>query len=279
MNTPLAIPAGPGSQPDEEDGAVLEYLEMPRAMATFAMPEIAVADPAADLAPAKAVLAAVRDALDGYRAMRTGISFDLAHMDAANIELIDQVLGSGEVSILLVDGTQMQEAVLAGVWRVRRQQDDGSLIDRIEIAAIPDLVRFATFTGAVESLAAPAEMPDGVYNAPALITEIADKMAALDADTPHVVNLSLLPLSEGDVAFIAATLGKGRTTILSRGYGNCRVSSTLCRNVWWVQYFNSQDALILNSLEVCAVPQVAMAADEDFEDSFERLTEILEVYL
>jgi hydrogenase-1 operon protein HyaF len=169
--------------------------------------------------------------------------------------------------------------VLAGVWRVRRQHEDGSCADHVEGAAIPHLIRFDTFRGAADRLPAPGALPAGVFNAPALITEIDDKLASPALDAPHVVNLSLLPLSEGDVAFIAETLGKGRTTILSRGYGNCRISSTRTRNVWWVQYFNSQDALILNTLEVCAVPQVALAANEDFEDSFYRLAEILEVYL
>jgi hydrogenase-1 operon protein HyaF len=278
MTSPFTLPSGPGSQPGEEDGARLEYMEMPRGMATYHMPEVHLAD-TTDLGPAKRLLAAVRDALDGFKAARTGVSFDLAGMDAANLDLVDQVLGSGEVSIILADGTQMQESVLAGVWRLRQQTPDGGLIDRVEVAAIPDLVRFETFRDAAGSLAAPCELPEGVFNAPALVTEIADKLATPAMDEPHVVNLSLLPLSDGDVAFIADTLGKGRTTILSRGYGNCRVSSTNTRNVWWVQYFNSQDALILNTLEVCAVPQVALAANEDFEDSFFRLSEILEVYL
>lgn len=46
--------------------------------------------------------------------------------------------------------------------------------------------------------------------------------------------------------------------------------------VWWVQYFNSQDALILNTLEIVDVPEVACAAAEDLEDSAEWLTEVLE---
>ncbi|MDX1812887.1 MAG: hydrogenase expression/formation C-terminal domain-containing protein, partial [Gammaproteobacteria bacterium] len=49
-------------------------------------------------------------------------------------------------------------------------------------------------------------------------------------------------------------------------------------NVWWVQYFNSQDTLILNTLEITKVPEVACAGDEDIADSAQRLNEILEVY-
>lgn len=45
-----------------------------------------------------------------------------------------------------------------------------------------------------------------------------------------------------------------------------------------MRYYNSQDTLILNSLEVAKVPDVAMASIEDIHDSIERLKEILEVY-
>jgi hydrogenase-1 operon protein HyaF len=73
-------------------------------------------------------------------------------------------------------------------------------------------------------------------------------------------------------------LGKGTTSILSRGYGTNRITSTMTDKVWWVQYFNSDDTLILNTLEVCEVPSVACAALEDLADSATRLTEILALY-
>jgi hydrogenase-1 operon protein HyaF len=37
------------------------------------------------------------------------------------------------------------------------------------------------------------------------------------------------------------------------------------------------DALILNSIEVVGMPEVALAADEDFTDSIERLREYLDM--
>ena len=64
--------------------------------------------------------------------------------------------------------------------------------------------------------------------------------------------------------------------ILSRGFGNCRVTSTAIRNLWRVQYFNSMQTLILDTIEITRVPEVAMAAGEDLADSRERLIELLE---
>ncbi|WP_028154557.1 hydrogenase expression/formation C-terminal domain-containing protein, partial [Bradyrhizobium japonicum] len=50
------------------------------------------------------------------------------------------------------------------------------------------------------------------------------------------------------------------------------------RNVWSVQFFNSTDNIILDTVEVGGVPIVALAADEDFQDSAGRVQEILEAY-
>ena len=75
--------------------------------------------------------------------------------------------------------------------------------------------------------------PRGVFNAPSILIEIADKGIAYQPGDPvHAINLSLLPLTQEDVTYLGDKLGRGNTVILSRGYGNCRVSSTNTRNVW-----------------------------------------------
>jgi hydrogenase-1 operon protein HyaF len=45
---------------------------------------------------------------------------------------------------------------------------------------------------------------------------------------------------------------------------------------WRVSYFNSQDALILDTVEVTDLPDVACAAPEDLADSHERLADMLQ---
>ena len=89
------------------------------------------------------------------------------------------------------------------------------------------------------------------------------------------MNLSLLPLSAGDSMHLDSQLGAGRVLILSRGYGNCRITNTCVPNTWRLVYFNSQDAVILDTIEVSDMPEVACAAREDLADSAERLTEVL----
>jgi hydrogenase-1 operon protein HyaF len=62
---------------------------------------------------------------------------------------------------------------------------------------------------------------------------------------------------------------------MSRGFGNCRITSTLARDVWRVQYFNSMNTLILDTIEIVAMPEVALAAEEDLADSRVRLADLV----
>lgn len=274
---------GPGSQPTEEDGQQLDYLSMPDEMATYRMPDIDQDLSSPLFAPAQTVLQLLLARLAVYEVKPEQSAIDLYHLDAPNLELINQILGEGEVSIVMhgAYSIRFQESVLAGVWRMQSVDANQQVIsDQLEVAAIPSAIRHNTFHNAQAHLNAdPQNIPDGIMNALPLISELNDNITHhQNGDEAHVINLSLLPQTEQDLAYLAQLLGHGSVTILSRGYGNCRITSSHTRNVWWVQYFNSQDSLILNTLEVTDVPVVACAAAEDIADSHERLREIIAVY-
>jgi len=283
INIPISV-TGPGTQPADADGAEIDILQMPSGMDTYDTPILPEPEEVAGLTASKQRLAELAARLDAWGNERgTAGAIGLEGLDAANRDLVDQVLGEGEVSILF-DGdvrARIQESVLAGVWRVRFVDRSGQVLhDSIEVGEIPGLIAEAAFTGAAAGVDGDvSELPEGVLNAPSLLTELNDKVAAYRPGVEsHVINLTLLPQTEQDLAFLSERLGKGSVTVLSRGYGNCRISSTNTRHVWWVQYFNSQDKNILNTLEITSVPNVACAAPEDIRDSAERLHEILEVY-
>ena len=281
----LGIPVvvEPGSQPADEDGVVLDYMPMPRDVWTYAMPVVPEPEDVEGLDAGIAVLSRIRDVMAAYRAGDEAVVIGLDHLDGDNRQLVDQVLGDGEVSVVYEGMVRAvcQESVLAGAWRVQ-YLDDGDAVERdvVEIGAVPSLVSHAVFGDAKSTLEFDARRaPDGVGNALPILTELADRLSGSGAESePHVINLSLLPCTDQDMEFLVATLGSGPAVILSRGYGNCRATSTGTRFAWWVQYFNSQDTLILNTLELSRVPAVVAAAPEDIEDSRARLDEILEVY-
>jgi hydrogenase-1 operon protein HyaF len=233
-------------------------------------PEVALARPAGlDL------LARILNALRSYRVGDAPWELDLAGLPAPDLDLVDQALGEGEVSVRLAGAQELraQETRLAGIWRVRGARGR----DRIEVADIPRLVRAAAFTGAATQMDLSAPPPTGVMNGRSVLAELnAQVQGWTPGDAPHIVNLTLLPQSPEDLAYLDERLGTGPVTILSRGYGNCRIDATALANCWWVRHYNADERLILNTLEIVDVPAAALAAPEDIEDSAGRLHEILD---
>ena len=265
---------GPGSQAEED---TLDYLPMPKDMRTYRPPVLPEPEELRDRQQLKAWFGGLLDAAARWQPGQAAIRLDMATLAPADRLLIDQVLGEGEVSaqISLESGrVSAQESVFAGVWRLRGFDAAGlPTDDYVEVGDVPAVARDIAACGLVAPESADAG--PGVINAVALLAEINEQVRA-QRNEPHVINLSLLPFSPEDASWLDARLGRGGVTFLSRGYGNCRVTATGIARVWWVQYFNSQDALILNTLEVSTLPEVAQAAAEDLQDTTERLREVLE---
>jgi len=272
---PIPVVAlGPGSQ---QEGETLDYLSMPHDMRTFRTPILPEPEDVREQGEARAWLGQLLDLARKWRPGMGALSLDMSGLAEADRKLVDQVLGEGEVSAQVAgeSGTlAIQESVFAGIWRLRGRDLEGSTFaDRVEVGDVPAAVGLAA--RASYPAPNPTAVTPGVINAPALLAEVAERVAGHAAE-PHIINLSLLPFGPEDAAWLDQCLGRGRVTLLSRGYGNCRITATGVARVWWVQYFNSQDALILNTLEITDVPEVARAAAEDLEDSAERLSEVLE---
>lgn len=282
IHIPIAS-IGVGSQPADEDGKTLEFIPMPHEMSVFEISDMPEPEDVANLVEGINALRLVRDALQKYHVEDELTMIDITDLNDQNRQWVNQMLGHGEVSVIYQGDvrTEIQESVFSGVWRIVYMNDAGKVEkDFIEIAAIPEIVKNASFLKAKTSLRYLEEnLPAGVMNATAIITEINDKVATWKAgDETYVINFSLLPQTEEDLVFLDQLLGSGPIVILSRGYGNCRIACTETQNVWWVKYFNSEDKLILNTIEISLIPEVACASQEDIEDSAERFVEVMEVY-
>jgi hydrogenase-1 operon protein HyaF len=277
------VPLGPGSQPEEADGAELEYIDMPKGISTYSRPDTPEPEEVRDLIGAREAMDWLRSALADYEPDGEPQMANISRLDEANRDLVNQILGDGEVSAKFegVVRARMQESVLAGIWRTFYLDENESIThDLLEVGDVPYLVRMPVSAdpdplGRLTKVTA----PENAMNARSIITEVAEHAKQFPiAKRPHSINLTLLPLSDEDIAFLDTALGRGPIDVLSRGYGDCRVSSTAIPNVWWVRYYNSVGTLILNTLEIIDVPGVACAALEDIRDSGNRLDEILEPY-
>jgi hydrogenase-1 operon protein HyaF len=277
LTTPRRMPGTPFSLVVDEGP---DYLSMPKGMATYQAPLLPEPEALDGCVAGLDLLRRLHDVLARHRVGQPADVLDLSALDTRDRQLIDQTLGEGEVSVIQQGSgdTRAQETRLAGVWRLHIPASDGfAARELIEVAEVPRFARDSAFLGTTETIGPVGDLPDGVMNAPALIAEIEAKVAEWrPGSSAHIINLTLLPMTEQDHAYLDERLGRGHVTILSRGYGSCRIVASGIREVWWVQHFNSDDRLILSTLEVTDVPIAALAAQEDIDDSRDRLAEILE---
>jgi hydrogenase-1 operon protein HyaF len=275
------VTIGPGSQVEDE---VLDYMPMPQGMETFRPPILPEPEEIAARVGAHVALRAALVELDAVCKGSANRSVDLNHLSDPDRTLINQVLGEGEVSAIVkaaVDGQvelSVQESVFAGVWRVIQSVNGVVVSDFLEVGAVPEILTIVAGQDVWDSVPRwSGDLPPNVQNAPSLLAEIEDQWRTWRVgQLPHVVNLTLLPMSNEDIGFLDHHLGTGRVLILSRGYGNCRITNTCTPHCWRVVYYNSQDLVILNTVEVTEIPEVALAAPEDLTDSYDRLKEVLE---
>ncbi len=271
------VTIGPGSQ--EDDGEKLSYLELPKEMSTFSMPRLPEPEAARAAPEAQAALRWLAEATANWTAAAPVSSFDLGVLDAQNVEIVDQVLGEGEVSII-VSGTpelHIQESIFTGVWRIRTLGANQAVTrDVLEVGPIPS-VALAAARRAASPVVAQVDAPADALSAPPVLAEIADRAATrAPGDPTHIINLSLLPMSPSDGEHLGRVLAAGPVRILSRGYGSCRVTSTVVRDTWWVQYVNGLGKPMVDSIEITDVPEVAVASPEDIAESASRVREALE---
>ena len=268
----------PGQTPEQEE-ASLRLLQMPvgSAQPRRAARTVDRLLPAARAALDEAVAALRRHAEGATAADR----ISLKGLDEDDRAIVLDILGEGDVWAH-VGGTvayEISESVLPGLWHIRATAQDGGRNEWLEVGDIPEVVRQATERMPRHTISIPESLPPGSMNAHALLTELQERSAAYRAgEENHVINFTLLPITEADAEVLTTVLGQVPVLIRGGGYGSCRIFATGLRHVWAVQYLNSMGKVILDTLEVGGVPVAALAAKEDFEDSSVRLAEMVKAY-
>ena len=206
----------------------------------------------------------------------------LGDLDETDKATVADILGEGDVWAKV--GTQdaywrIVESVLAGVWRLEASTADGRTTEWIEVGQVPRPILAAAAELTRTTIDIPKYAPQGAMNALPLLAELQERSSSYQPGAEnHVINFTLLPITEVDTQLLTSVLGQVPLVIRSGGYGSSRVFATGLRHVWAVQYINSMGNVILDTLEVGGVPVAVLAAREDFEDSAERLGEILEAF-
>ena len=273
---------GPGETPATAADDSLRLIGMPTG----------IVRPARQVLAAEKLTQASREVIDGILAeLRRRIDepaapatrIDLTALDESDKATVADILGEGDVWAKVGVGDsfcRIVESVLPGVWRLESSRAGGDLTEWIEVGPVPQPVVQAALELTRPQVEVPAQMPQGAMNAPALLHELQERSTTYQPGAEnHVINFTLLPLTEVDAQVLTSVLGQIPLVIRSGGYGSSRVFGTGLRHVWAVQYVNGMGNVILDTLEIGGVPVSVLAAKEDFEDSSERLAEILEAFV
>jgi hydrogenase-1 operon protein HyaF len=208
--------------------------------------------------------------------------FSLAELDESGKASIADILGEGDVWAKVGVRNafwRVVESVLAGVWRLESSSADGTTQEWIEVGAVPQPILQASTELPRATIDIPKQMPQGAMNAPFLLAELQDRSSSYQPGAEnHIINFTLLPITEVDADVLTQVIGQIPLVIRSGGYGSSRVFATGLKHVWAVQYVNGMGNVILDTLEIGGVPVSVLAAKEDFEDSAERLAEILQAF-
>lgn len=123
-----------------------------------------------------------------------------------------------------------------------------------------------------------------LMNAPFLLNEIALALEGFHArGERRTLYLSQFPLSPDDVAYLQDFLGRGAATITLGGVNQTIWREAAIAGVWWGEYYEGPQKLLLRTVEIGDVPELAVTPASDIErglaDLRGRLAAIPEVDL
>jgi hydrogenase-1 operon protein HyaF len=258
---------------------VFNPFELPKGVARFARPVLGPGAPA-NQAGARAILIELSHAMAATAADGQNRIIALADVPKEVRTLVEDALGEGEATILIAGPVEyhIQETLYPGLWDVRTCSPEGEQLDRhLEVGPTPLVVEAAARDLADDAVVLPDEAPE-LMNVRPLLVEIAARMAdQRPRGANHVISLTNLPMSDADLAALAAAIGGGAIRAHTKGYGAARVTSTRARGVWQVEYLNSMGTVILDTIEIGGPPAALIAGREDFEDSADRLIDLIAV--
>jgi hydrogenase-1 operon protein HyaF len=107
---------------------------------------------------------------------------------------------------------------------------------------------------------------------PALLTEIADHLEALQArGATGLIDLRGLPMTASDRSALIDVLGLGEVTIQVDALGRSEARETGYAGVWWVEHRSPDGMTVAEHIEIAPIPQIAPAHPEDIRSALTRL--------
>jgi hydrogenase-1 operon protein HyaF len=113
-------------------------------------------------------------------------------------------------------------------------------------------------------------------NTDAILHEILALLEAFVATgQTGAIDLHGLPLTVADYEVLRTTLGDGEVHAHINVIGKTEVRETLYPGVWWLTYYNMEEDIVADLLEVTSIPEILKAPAEDVREGLVRLGDLL----
>jgi hydrogenase-1 operon protein HyaF len=114
------------------------------------------------------------------------------------------------------------------------------------------------------------------FNVEPLLHEIRHALERMLAGgEPTAIDLRSLPLAPGEEEALLATLGRGEVAAQLSALGPSEILETRFPGVWLVTHYNQDEEIVGRFIEVCRLPQILQAPEEDVRDGLENLAALL----
>lgn len=122
----------------------------------------------------------------------------------------------------------------------------------------------------------PVSVPEAATGmAAAVLSELADFLQALAAhDKTHSIDLHSLPMNTADRSELQAALGQGEVEIQLNSLGQSQLYETAYAGIWWVRHFDTEGRLISELIDICSVPTILIAHQDDITLAAQTLKQI-----
>ena len=97
----------------------------------------------------------------------------------------------------------------------------------------------------------------------------------LETGKSEVIDLRSIPMGPGEEDRLADALGQGEVQVRMSVLGPSEIIETQYPGVWLVTHYNNDSEIIGKFIEICAIPSLVMAQDEDIRAGLVQLKEQL----
>ncbi len=113
-------------------------------------------------------------------------------------------------------------------------------------------------------------------NARALLRELEDHLRRL-IETGEIARIDLgsLPLNSADYELLEQVLGHGEVIASVDSMGVSEISDTAIPGIWRIEYYNSEEVLVAEFIEVTRCPELLLTPLEEMKDGLSRLHEAM----